>query len=130
MTKFSLRGVLLLDAASCGAIFALGVLATASAAQLLGLPEIAVSLGGWICLAAGALLAFLAARPVRPILALAVAGNAGWVVASLVAWIAWFGQLTEIGHVFVLAQAAAVAVFIHLEMRGLRVLSGSTRLAA
>jgi hypothetical protein len=117
MIKPVLAKVLLLDAVSCGAIFVIGALATEPAARLLGLPETVVSLGGWICLAAGLLLAFLAVRPVRALLALAIAGNVAWVAASLAAWLIWFGQLTALGQAFVVAQAVAVAVFVALEMR-------------
>ena len=120
MINLSLPKVLLLDALSCGAIFAIGVLATAPVAGLLGLPELVVSAAGWICLAAGALLAFLSIRPVRGLLALAIAGNAAWVLASVAVWLAWFDMLSPLGHAVVLLQAGAVAVFVALEMRGLR----------
>ncbi|HEX9900981.1 MAG TPA: hypothetical protein VGC81_17265 [Candidatus Methylomirabilis sp.] len=120
MINLSLPKVLLLDALSCGAIFAIGVLATAPVAGLLGLPELVVSAAGWICLAAGALLAFLSIRPVRGLLALAIAGNAAWVLASVAVWLAWFDMLSPLGHAVVLLQAGAVAVFVALETRGLR----------
>lgn len=130
MTQISLPKVLLLDAVSCGAIFVIGALATVPAARLLGLPELVVSLGGWICLAAGALLAFLAARSIRTLLALAIAGNAAWVFGSLAVWIAWFAELTAIGHVFVAAQAIVVTAFTVLEARGLRAMPAPRSLAA
>src|SRR5690606_17662700 len=121
MTRLTLPKILVADALSCGAIFAIGVFATTPVAGLLGLPELVVAAGGWICLAAGALLAFLSARPVRTLLALAIVGNVAWVLASVAVWIAWLEALTPAGHAFLLAQAAAVAIFTVLEMRGLRV---------
>lgn len=120
MTNLSLAKVLLLDALSCAAIFAVGIFAAAPAALLLGLPEAVITAAGWICLAAGALLAFLSIRPVKGLLALAIAGNAAWVLASVAVWLAWFGALSPLGHAAMLLQAGAVAVFVTLEMRGLR----------
>lgn len=120
MINLSLPKILLLDALSCGAIFAIGVLATAPVAGLLGLPELVVAAAGWICLAAGALLAFLAVRPIRTLLAFAIAGNAAWVLASVAVWLAWFDMLSPLGHAVVLLQAGGVALFVVLEMRGLR----------
>lgn len=120
MTQTYLSRVLWLDAVSCGAIFVLGAFASGPVGALLGLPPTVVSIGGWICLVAGALLAFLAVRPVKWLLALAIAGNAAWVAASMAVWLAWFGELTRLGHVVLVAQAAAVALFVALELRGLR----------
>jgi len=120
MINLSLPKVLLLDALSCGAIFAIGVLATAPVAGLLGLPELVVAAAGWICLAAGALLAFLAVRPIKGLLALAIAGNAAWVLASVAVWLTWFDMLSPLGHAVVLLQAGAVAIFVVLETRGMR----------
>ena len=100
MTKLTLPTILLADALSCGAIFALGVFATRPVAGLLGLPELVVAAGGWICLAAGMLLAFLAIRPVKLLLALAIAGNAAWVLASVavsLVSLVLFGVLLAVG---------------------------------
>lgn len=69
-----------------------------------------------------ALLAFLAYRPSRPLLAVVVAGNTGWVLASLAVWLLHFGALTTLGHVVILAQAVAVELFVILEWRGLKAL--------
>lgn len=118
MTTKTLSQVLALDAVTCTAVFALGVFATAFVAGLTGLPEAVVNAGGWICLAAALLLAYLAVRPSRGLLWLAIVGNAGWVAASLAVWIAFFDRLTPIGHAVVLAQAAGVALFVALELRG------------
>jgi hypothetical protein len=118
MTNKTLSQVLALDAATCAAVFALGVFASAFVAGLTGLPEPILTAGGWICLAAAALLAFLAARPSRALLWLAIVGNAGWVAASLAVYAVFVEALTPIGHAVVLAQAAGVALFTALELRG------------
>lgn len=119
MTNKTLSQVLALDAVTCVAVFALGVFATATVAELTGLPGQIAVVGGWICLAAAALLAFLAVRPSRGLLRLAIVGNVGWVAASLAVWVSQFGSLTPLGHAIVLAQAAGVALFVVLESRGL-----------
>jgi uncharacterized membrane protein len=119
MTNPSLSRVLVLDAISGAAIFVLGVFATAPIAGLTGLPASIVAIGGWICLAAAATFAILAIKPMRWLLALGVAGNAAWVLASIGVWIALLADLAPFGHAFVLAQAAIVAWFTLQEARGL-----------
>lgn len=120
MTQTFLSRVLWLDALSCAAIFAIGVFANGPVSALLGLAPVVVSIGGWVCLAAGALLTFLALRPVKWLLALAIAGNACWVAASIAVWLAWMGELTVLGHAVLILQATVVALFVTLELRGLR----------
>ncbi|MGM1060446.1 hypothetical protein [Saccharothrix sp. Mg75] len=62
----------------------------------------------------------LGVRPVRPLVAVVVVGNLVWVVGSLlVAFAGWF-PVTGLGVFLVLAQAAAVAAFIALQVLGLR----------
>lgn len=119
MTPKTLSQVLALDAATCAAVFALGVFTTATVAELTGLPEQIAAAGGWICLAAAALLAYLTVRPSRALLWPAIAGNVGWVAASLAVWLTCFDSLTPLGHAIVLAQSAGVALFVVLESRGL-----------
>ncbi|HEU4820296.1 MAG TPA: hypothetical protein VFS87_03985 [Qipengyuania sp.] len=129
MTPKALSQVLALDAATCVAVFALGVFATATVAELTGLPGQIAAAGGWICLAAAALLAYLAVRPSRGLLWLTIAGNVGWVAASLAVWLAYFDSLTPLGHAIVLAQAAGVALFVMLESRGARSITGRQAIA-
>lgn len=125
MQAHYLTRTLQLDAASCALFFALGVGVTDAVAPLLGLPEIVVAAGGWICLPAAMLFAFLSFKPIRPLLAVGAVANAGWVLASVVVWIAYFGQLTLLGHVVVIAQALAVELFLTLEWRGLKAMGGT-----
>ena len=129
MTLKTLSQFLALDATTCAAVFALGVFATGSVAALTGLPGGIVSAAGWICLAAAALLAYLAVRPSRGLLWLAIVGNAGWVAASVAVWIASFASLTPLGHAIVIAQAIGVAVFVVLEARGAAALGARQALA-
>lgn len=119
MTNLNLTRVLWLDALSCAGVFVLGVFATASLAALSGLPENVLAIGGWICLVACTLFAFLAVRPVRAFLTIGIVGNAAWVAASLAVWLAQFGNLTVLGHVLIVGQAAAVAGLTLLEKHGL-----------
>lgn len=129
MTLKTLSQFLALDAATCVAVFALGVFATTTVAGLTGLPEQIVIAGGWICAAAAVLLAYLAVRPSRGLLWMAIVGNIGWVAASLAVWLAHFGNLTPLGHAIVLAQAVGVALFVMLEARGARALARQPSLA-
>jgi len=119
MTGKTLSQVLALDAVTCSAVFALGVFATGFVAGLTGLPDGVISAGGWICLAAAALLAFLAVKPSRGLLWLAILGNAGWVLASIAVYVVFLDRLTQIGHTVVLVQIAGVALFTVLELRGI-----------
>ena len=120
-----LTRTLQLDAASCALFFAIGAGATAAVAPLLGLPEIIVAAAGWICLPSALLFAYLAFRPNRALLTLGVIGNTGWVLASAAVWLAYFDQLTTIGHVVVIGQALAVELLTVLEWRGLKAFGGS-----
>lgn len=129
MTPKTLSQILALDAATCAAVFVLGVFATTTLAGLTGLPTAVVGAAGWICLAAGALFAFLALRPTRGLLWLGIAGNIAWVVASLAVWIAYAGALTALGHAVVVAQAIGVAVFVVLESRGAAALAARPAIA-
>lgn len=128
MRNITLTQTLGLDAASCALFFGLCAGATAAVADLLGLPTTIVAAAGWICLPVAALLAFLAYRPSRTLLAAVVAGNAVWVLASLAVWLLHFDALTTLGHAVILAQAIAVELFVILEWRGLKALG--TRPAA
>ena len=129
MTNKTLSQFLVIDAATCAGMFAIGVLATAGLTALTGLPDSVVSAAGWICLAAGALLAWLAARPSYGLLRLAIAGNTAWVVASLAVWAVHAGSLTASGHALVIGQAIGVAVFGGIELRGAAMLRSRPALA-
>ena len=118
----TLRTTLLLDAASAALFVLLCLGASGTLAALTGLPEIVVALAGWICVPSALLFLWQAASPSRPLLAVVVAGNAAWVLASIGVWIACFGQLTALGHAVVIAQACAVEFFAIMEWRGAKAL--------
>lgn len=121
----TLTRTLQLDAASCALLAALCLGVTADVAALTGLSETIVAIAGAICAPVALLCAFLSARPVRPLLGLLAVGNMGWVLASIAVWIAWFGELTVLGHAVVLAQAIAVEVLTLAEWRGFRAIGTS-----
>jgi len=120
----NLKQILALDAASCALFCAAGVGAAATVASLTGLPREIVAGAGWICLPAAIFLAVAALRPSRALVGALAATNAGWVLASLIVWVAHFSQLTPLGHALVIAQAAAVELFALLEWRGFKALGG------
>ena len=117
-----LRRSLQLDAAASGG---LGVLLAAGGAVLdgpLGIPAtVLVPVGGFLVLY-GAALWLLGMRPQlsRPTVKTVVAGNLVWVAASVVAAVAGWWSPTTLGTVLVVAQAAAVALFVELQVTGLR----------
>ncbi|WP_260582845.1 hypothetical protein [Sphingopyxis sp. PET50] len=120
MSIRTLKTILVLDAVTCTGVFAIGLLAAAPVAALLGLPANIVVIGGWICLAA-ALLMIVAARQAVPspaLVKLIALGNLGWVAASLGVVAAFGAAMTGLGLVVVLAQAAAVLVFAIAEWKG------------
>ena len=122
MTVSTLRKVLALDAFSCATFFILCVPLSGLAVRLTGLPATVIEAGGWICLAAALLLAGLALsnRPPRSLVVFAAIGNAFWIAASL-AVVAIFGaQMSAMGVVLVVGQAAAVGVLTWLELAGAR----------
>ena len=122
MTVVTHRKVLAMDALSCGAFFAGCVLFTGTAAELVGLPQVVVAVGGWICLAAGLLFAALAlsSRPSPLLTGVGVLGNAMWVAASLMVVAVFAQQMTTAGIALVVGQAMAVGMLIWLEAMGLR----------
>lgn len=116
-TRRTLRGVLRLDAAASGA---LGVAAAAGAGvldTLVGLSTpLLLGVGVFLVVYATGLV-LLAARPAipRPATWVVVLGNSAWVLMSLALVVGAWEQLTVLGVVVVVAQAAAVAVFADLQ---------------
>lgn len=116
----NLRNTLLLDAGSAALFVVLCLGMTARFAGITGLPETVVAIAGWICVPSALLFLWQALAPSRPLLAMVVAGNSAWVLASVAIWLAYFGQITPLGHAFVIGQALAVAFFTLMEWRGLK----------
>ncbi|MDL5158211.1 hypothetical protein [Actinomycetospora termitidis] len=112
-----LRRVLLLDAAASGALGVLGAAGSSALDDLLGLPA-ALLLGVGVFLVVYALglvvLSRLATVP-RGLTWVVVLGDGAWVLASVALVVGIWSDLTVLGAVVVLAQAAAVAVFAELQ---------------
>ena len=118
----ALRRALLLDAAASGAMGVLLLAVAGPLEPLLGLPaSLMYWVGALLIPFAGLLIwiANLAPAPRGAVLTI-VAGNALWVVASVVLLLRGWVAPTGLGVLFVLAQAAAVAVFAYLEYDGQR----------
>lgn len=118
----TLKQALVLDAASALLFVILCLGFTEPLVQLTGLPGGVVTAAGWICVPCVVLFLHQAFAPSRALLALVVAGNAAWVLASAIVWIACWDQLTAVGHALLIAQAAAVELFAILEWRGAKAL--------
>ena len=115
----TIRKVLVFDAASCLAMGLAMGLASGALSRVLALPEPLVWWAGAVlfpCAALMLLAAWPRATPVA-LVWLVVVGNTAWVVASVL--VAAVFAPSAIGALFVLGQAAAVAVLAFLEYRGL-----------
>jgi len=117
-----LRRVLLLDAVASAAMGALLALAAGPLAALLGLPEPLLRAAGIVLLPWAAFVGWLAgyATVTRPLLWVAVIGNALWAVDSVALLFTGWVEPTGIGAAVVLGQATAVAVFAELQAIALR----------
>jgi hypothetical protein len=89
---------------------------------IFGLPGSLLRAVGVFLLPFAAVLLLLAPRAARALglIRLIIAGNLLWIAASLVLIVATSATITLLGEAFVLGQAAAVAVFVYLEVRALR----------
>jgi hypothetical protein len=117
-----LRRAFLLDAAFSGVAGLLLALAAGWLADPLGLPVPLLRYVGLALLPYAALLAFLATREALPRFDVwvIVAGNAVWTTASILLLVSGWIEPTTLGIAFVVAQAAAVAVFAELQWFGLK----------
>jgi len=126
------RGALLIRSVHLDALMsgASGILAAAGAPLLDGVLGVStaflVALGTFLLGYAGALLALARAGAPAPGVKAVIAGNALWVVASVVAVLADWLTLTAAGVVVTLAQAGAVALVAEAQLIGLRRRSQST----
>lgn len=111
------RRILAVDAVTCTAAGALMAFGAGALAPLTGLPQPLLLWAGVILFPVAALMAFLSRKETAPapLVWTVVLGNAGWVAASLA--VLFVTQPTAFGVVFVVAQAAAVAVLTALEWR-------------
>jgi hypothetical protein len=117
-----LRFALRLDGAASGALGVVALAAAAPLSGLLGLTASALRGTGAFLVVYALALVLIAARPAisRPAAWTVVIGNTAWVLGSAGAVVAGRDSFTALGVAVVLAQAAAVAVFIDLQWLGLR----------
>ncbi|WP_226363534.1 hypothetical protein [Pseudonocardia abyssalis] len=117
-----LRLALRIDAAASGALGVLSLAAAPLLVDVLGPPApVLVGVGAFLVVFAAGLLVLASRRSIpRPAAWTVVLGNAGWVVASVLAVVLGGEALTGLGVAVVLVQAVAVAVFADLQWLGLR----------
>ena len=120
MFRFNLKTTLVVDAVTCIGLFLLGVFATDTIAEILGLPVWIVAVAGWIGLPSASLMLFAAMQkpPSRHLANLIAIGNLGWVVASVAVLMAFSSQMTGVGIILVVIQALIVLDLAILEAKG------------
>jgi len=116
----TLRRILLIDAATCALTGLLLSLFAPTLEPLLGLPYALLQSAGLARLPTAAFMAWVALRDKPPVVGVwtVIAGNAGWVLASLLL-VVWLSP-SLLGYAFVIAQAVVVALLAELEYAGLR----------
>jgi hypothetical protein len=121
-SRFSLRNLLLADAATCAAMGLALVLGVAPLAALTALPATLLSYAGLALLPIAAVMLLIALRPaLQPAGAwLVIAGNGAWVAASFALLLTGWVAPTTLGIAFVVVQALAVALLAKLEHGALR----------
>lgn len=117
-----LKKVLIADAAISGAAAVAMMAASAFLPALLGLPSELLLWAGvaLIPFVAGLFLVLRQPQVARGAVVAIIAINIAWVLASLVVAFGPVFAPTLLGKVFVVAQAAAVALFAELQIIGLR----------
>ena len=117
-----LRRALYLDAAVSGAAAALMLAGSSLLSPLLGLPVPLLAWAGLALIPFVAMLLITARRDeaARLVLVDIIAVNALWVAGSVGLLISGLVAPNALGYAFVIAQAAAVALFAELQFVGLR----------
>ncbi|HEY8537143.1 MAG TPA: hypothetical protein VIL25_11855 [Vicinamibacterales bacterium] len=117
-----LRQMLLLDGAVSGATGALMAAAASPLETWLGLPAVLLRTAGFVLLPFAALVLALGrgGQPARRAVGAVVAMNVTWVIGSVLLLVTGLVQPSMFGYVFILVQAAAVAVLGELQLIGLR----------
>lgn len=117
-----LRRAILADAIFSGASAVLLTFGAGELAPLLNLPEALLRETGLFLVAYAALVGWLGMRPSmpKPLIAIVIAGNAAWTVASIA--LLFSGAVTPnlLGELFVAVQAIIVGVLAELQFIGLR----------
>jgi hypothetical protein len=117
-----LRRALLADAIFSGASALLLSLGAGALAPLLDLPQALLRETGLFLIAYTALVGWLGTRHAIPraLVAIVVAGNAAWTVASIVLLFSGWVTPNWLGEILVAAQAITVGVFAELQYVGWR----------
>jgi hypothetical protein len=117
-----LRRAILADAIFSGISAVLLTFGAGALAPLFDLPEALLRETGLFLIAYAALVGWLGTRPSMPkaLVAIVVAGNAAWTLASVA--LLFSGAVTPnlLGEAFVVMQAIAVGAFAELQYIGLR----------
>jgi hypothetical protein len=114
-TRITLKQILNFDAATCIAFGLLLMIGAAPLSGFLGLSQSLLFYAGVVLFPSAALMLIAARKLSAPLVGVVIAGNAAWVVASVI--VAFALEPTGLGVAFVLAQAAAVLVLLILEWR-------------
>lgn len=121
-TSTFLRWVLFTDAATCVATGLLMTIGSTALEQFLGLPTELLRYAGLSLLPFAAFLLYLASRETfsRSMMWAVILLNAVWTADSILLLLTGWVAPTELGFVFVVAQALGVAMLAGLEYFGLR----------
>lgn len=117
-----LRLALVVDALASGASGLLLLFGAGLVAPWLALPEALLRAAGLILVPFVAFVAVLALRSLLPVVAIyaVIAGNLLWIAASALLLGSGLVAPSPLGYAFVIAQAAAVAVFAEMQLVGVR----------
>jgi hypothetical protein len=121
-TSTFLRWVLFIDAATCVATGLLAMIGSSTLDQLLGLPTELLRYAGLSLLPFAAFVVYLATRETfsKSMVWAVILLNALWTADSLLLLLTGWVNPTELGYVFVVAQALGVAMLAGLEYVGWR----------
>ena len=122
-----LRRAILADAIFSGASALLLTLGAGALAPLLNLPEALLRETGLFLIAYAALVGWLGTRQSMPkaLVAIVIAGNAAWTIASIALLFSGWVNPNLLGEVLVTMQAIAVGAFAELQYIGLRKSGGA-----
>jgi hypothetical protein len=117
-----LRRAIALDAVVSGLMALLLALDAEVLAPLFDLPEALLYESGLFLIAYAALVGWLATRQTmsKALVAIVIAGNAAWTIASIALLLSGAVTPNLLGEVFVAIQAIATGVFAELQYVGLR----------
>jgi hypothetical protein len=122
-----LRRAILADAIFSGAAALLLTFGAGMLAPLLNLPDALLRDAGLFLIAYAALVGWLGTRQSMPkaLVAIVVAGNAAWTMASIALLFSGWVDPNLFGEAFIAAQAIAVGAFAELQYIGLRKSGGA-----